>query len=84
MLRIILVIAAALFALTSCASYGDQITEIENGENGTKVETQDGREHYLRHGVDCDEGDRLWECATRDDLLVERESGPARAEQGDD
>lgn len=75
MLRIILITVAALLALTSCASYGDKITEIENGENGTKIETHDGREHYLRHGIDCDEGDRLWECASRDDLLVERAGG---------
>jgi hypothetical protein len=60
---------AAVIAVAGCTP--DKITELENGENGTKVETQDDREWYFRHGIDCDEGDRLWECASRSDLLVD-------------
>lgn len=67
-----LLLALTLFVLTACAQAGDTITEIETGENGVKVETQDGREQYFRHGIDCDEGDRVSECTDRDDLLVEQ------------
>lgn len=62
---------ALLFVLAGCGA-GDTITEIEDGQNGTKVETQDGLEWYLRHGIECVEGERLWECADRGDLLVEQ------------
>jgi hypothetical protein len=69
LLAITLVVAATL---TGCSKTGDTIEEIEQGENGTEVETEDGRQYFFRHGIDCDQYDRLWECATRDDLLVPR------------
>lgn len=72
--------AARLFAVTAlvaaviagCAPPGDRIEEVEKGENGIEVETEDGRQYFLRHGVGCEKDDRLWECAKREDLLVPR------------
>lgn len=72
--RLLGVTAMVALLLAGCAQPGDTITEIETGENGTKIETQDDREFYFRRGLDdiCDPGDRLWECASRADLLIER------------
>lgn len=70
-LRLIPVVAVLLIMLAGCTP-ADTITEIEDGENGTKVETQDDREWYLREDLACEVGDQLWVCASREDLLVER------------
>jgi hypothetical protein len=72
MVRLAGVATSAALVLTGCTPPGDTITEVETGVNGTKVETKDGREYYLRHGIDCETDERLWECANKRDLLVER------------
>jgi hypothetical protein len=81
---LVMLVAVLLVVLAGCGPAADEITEIETGENGVKVETWDDREWYLRRGIDCDEGERLWECADRGDLLVEQRAPGGRAGGGID
>lgn len=71
--RLFSVTALVALLVAGCSQSSDTIEEIERGVNGTKVELEDGSEYYFRHGIDCNQYDRVWECATQDDLLTERE-----------
>jgi hypothetical protein len=80
-LRLTVVGAAALVALTACGAVNGRIDEVETGRNGVKVEVRDGTgsyEAYLIPNTTCEEGDYIQDCADRDDYLV----APANARPG--
>lgn len=72
----VIALAGSGTALSACGVLDrtGEIMEMEEGRNGVKAEINNGNnddyEVYLIPNTECDEGDRIDDCADRDDYLV--------------